>query len=273
MNLKFKHFFICITLILIIWAFFIEPYMLKVNHLTLESKELNDFKIVFVGDFHVKTYQKKRLIQVVNKINELQPDLVLAAGDFVNGHDKKNSLPIECIASELSKLNAKYGFYTVLGNHDHRYGIYEIKKVFEKNGIIILNNDSKLIKIGKTNLYIAGIDDITEGNPDIVKALKNAHSPCILLTHSPDIFPFITKEENLPYTSRAKITLAGHTHGGQVCLPFVGAIIIPSDYGNKYAKGLIEENGQKLFVTKGIGTSILPIRFNCAPEIVLVTLK
>lgn len=256
--------------LLFVWAVFIEPYMLKINYLNLNLKELKGLKIVFVGDFHIKTYQHKRLVQVVDKINDLHPDLILCAGDFVNGKNKKYSLPIEEIATELSKLKPKYGFYTVLGNHDHRQGLQKIKKTLEKNGIVVLDNENRFINTGKRGFYIAGIDDITEGHPDVVKALKGVHPPCILLTHSPDIFPFMSKKENLPYTSRTRITLAGHTHGGQVVFPFVGALVVPSDYGSKYAQGLIYENNQKLFVTKGIGTSILPIRFNCCPEIIII---
>jgi len=99
-------------------------------------------------------------------------------------------------------------------------------------------------------------------SPNIYEALENTKSPTILLTHTPDIFPKVPSDVNL--------TLAGHTHGGQVRLPLLGALIVPSDYGNKYSSGLIEEKGKKMIVTNGIGVSILPIRFNCPPEIVVL---
>ena len=98
---------------------------------------------------------------------------------------------------------------------------------------------------------------------DVEKALENTQSPRILLTHSPDIFPDI-RQKNI------NLILAGHLHGGQIRIPFIGAIIVPSKYGNKYSKGLIIDNHKKMIVTKGIGTSILPVRFNCKPDFIVI---
>ena len=100
---------------------------------------------------------------------------------------------------------------------------------------------------------------------DITSTLANTHNPIILLTHSPDIFPKVPNTVNL--------TLAGHLHGGQVRLPLLGALIVPSTYKNKYVYGLIKENGKKMIVTRGIGNSILNIRINCVPEIVVISFE
>lgn len=251
-------------LILIFWSVFIEPNMLAINSLNLKSKDLNGLKIIFVGDFHVKKNQRKNLVRVVNKINEQNPDLILTTGDFVNGHNEKDSMPIEEISQELSKLKSKYGIYSVLGNHDWWQDGEKIKFFLEKNGIVVLEDESRTIKIKNQNLCIIGVEDITTRTVDIEKAFKNVSSPSILLTHSPDTFPLITKNK------KTDLVLAGHTHGGQVAIPFIGALVVPSDYGRKYAQGLIRENNKTMFVTKGIGTSILPIRFNCIPEIVVI---
>jgi len=265
-----KNFFVIICALLFIWSFFIEPNMLAVRTLNLQVQGLKGLKVVFVGDFHIKPYQKKRLSYIVKKINEQRPDLILSIGDFVSGHHPKQSLPIEDIAKEFSKLKPKYGFYAVLGNHDWWQGGERIEKVLEKNGIIVLGNENKVINIKGKKLYIAGVEDITTRNIDLVKALKNVQSPSILLTHSPDVFPFVADPGSSKITGQVDLTLAGHTHGGQVNIPFIGSLIVPSDYGQKYAQGLIKENGKAMFVTKGIGTSILPIRFNCIPEIVVI---
>lgn len=268
-----KKFFIVVLLSLIVWAFFIEPNMLTVRTLNIKVQGLKGLKVVFVGDFHVKPNQKKHLTQIVNKINEQNPDLILSTGDFVSGHKSRQSLPIEDIAKELSKLKSKYGIYAVLGNHDWWQGGEKIEKALEKNGIIVLGNENKIVNINGVKLYIAGVEDITTRNIDLVKALKNIHHPSILLSHSPDVFPFISKPSDFKITGNVDLTLAGHTHGGQVNIPFIGPLVVPSDYGKKYAQGLIKENSKIMFVTKGIGTSILPMRFNCTPEIVVINFK
>lgn len=263
-NIKMKKIIaVLFLLILIFWSVFIEPNMLAVNHLNLKSKDLKGLKIIFVGDFHVKKNQRKNLIRIVNKINEQNPDLILIAGDFVNGHNEKDSMPIEEISKELSKLKSKYGIYSVLGNHDWWQNGEKIKFFLEKNGILVLEDENSTIKIGNKKLCIIGVEDITTRKIEIEKAFKNASSPSIFLTHSPDTFPLITNK-------KPDLVLAGHTHGGQVTIPFIGALVVPSDYGRRYAQGLIEENNKTMFVTKGIGTSILPIRFNCIPEIVVI---
>jgi len=263
-------FFIIIGFLLAVWAFFIEPYLLAVTTLNLENKDLKGLKVVFVGDFHVKPSQRKNLIRIVNKINEQNTDLVLCTGDFVSGHKNNRTLPIEEISKELSKIKSKYGIYTVLGNHDWWQGGEKIGNELEKNGIVVLANESASVNFNGKKLYIAGLDDLSTRTVDIAKALDKTEAPTILLTHSPDIFPFISKQENFPLTDKVVLTLAGHTHGGQVRIPLIGATIVPTDYGERYAKGLVVENGKNMFVTKGLGTSILPVRFNCLPEIVVI---
>lgn len=262
-----------IILFVLIWSFFIEPRMLILNKKTFDIKGLEGLKIVFVGDFHIKPNQKNRLSYIVNKINEQHPDLILSTGDFVSGHDPKQSLPIEEIGKELSKLKPKYGFYAVLGNHDWWQGGEKIERVLEDNGIIVLSNQNIKININGKSLFIAGVEDMDTRNIDLPRALKSTTHPTILLTHTPDIFPFITNKSNSKITSKVDLTLAGHTHGGQVNIPFVGPLVVPSSYGKRYAKGLIEENSKTIFVTKGIGTSILAVRFNCIPEIVIINFK
>lgn len=257
-----KKIFLIIVSLLIVWSIFVEPNLLTVKTLDLHVKGLSGLKVVFVGDFHVKPYQKKRLTNVVKKINEQNPDLILTTGDFVSSYNKKFSMSIKDIAKELSKLRSKYGVYAVLGNHDWKQGGEEITRELQNIGFVVLGNENKFININGKKLYIAGVEDLTTRTVKLDKALEKTSQPTILLTHSPDVFPFITKKVDL--------TLAGHTHGGQIVLLIIGPPIVPSDYGKKYAQGLIVENNKIMFVTKGIGTSILPVRFNCMPEIVII---
>lgn len=261
-----KYFISALIILFLIYSVFVEPNMLVVKRYEIEDEALSGIKIVFVSDFHVKKYQKGRLKRTVELINKQNADIVLSAGDYVSGHKIKSTLNIEELFKELSKIKSKYGYYTVLGNHDGWIGENIISKELEKYSVKVLKNENTALNIEGRTIYIAGIEDLITGNPSVVKALNGVKAPVILLTHHPDMFTLVPYGVNL--------TLAGHTHGGQIRLPFIGALIVPSQFGNKYAMGLIEEKSdnktKKMIVTKGIGTSIIPVRFNCIPEIVVI---
>ncbi len=155
------------------YSLFIEPDKLEVNHYALQDSELHGIKIVFASDFHIKPHQQKRLKKVVELINSENPDLVLSVGDYVSGHSKNMTMPIEDITKELSKVKSKYGFYTTLGNHDGWYGADFITKSLEDNGIKVLANENSSIKINNKTFYITGVEDLMTGKPDIYKALEN----------------------------------------------------------------------------------------------------
>lgn len=252
-----KIFFITI-LLLIIWSAGVEPNIITVNKVQINDEQLRGTKIIFASDLHIKPYESFRLKRIVNIINKQNADIVLLGGDYVNGHRKGNSMPIQDIAQELAKLQSKYGTYAVIGNHDGWQGKEEAIKTFKDNNINVLVNENKMA--GK--IFIAGVDDMQTGNPDIYQALNDVKGPVILLSHTPDIFPKVPDTVNL--------TLAGHLHCGQIRFPGIGPVILPSKYGKRYAEGLIIENGKKMFASLGLGCSILPIRFNCPPEIVVI---
>jgi len=257
---------IFIAFLIIIWALFIEPNLLFVKKYTIYDSQLKGLKVVFAGDFHIGKNQQKRLEKIVAKINQQDADLILSIGDFVKGHEVKSTLRIEILAKVLSEAKSKYGFYTVLGNHDMWIYGKGIAKVLEDNGIKVLNNENISLNIDNKTLYIAGVEDMTTGHYSVNEALKDVDSPVILLSHQPDIYPKIKQKVNL--------ILAGHTHGGQVRLPLIGALLIPSRYGKRFDKSFVEEkNNNKMIITKGLGTSILPVRFNCVPEIVVIEFK
>lgn len=265
--------FILFILLMTIYCFIVEPNKLEITRYVIRDSELGGIKVVFASDFHIRPYQQKRLEKIVETINAENADIVVSAGDYVAGHTSEATMSIQDIATGLSKVKSKYGFYTVLGNHDGWYDAEWVAENLEKNGIKVLNNKNVSLNINGKKVFVAGIEDLMTGQPNIYEALygtglgigddeNGKRAPIIMLTHTPDMFPKVPKEVNL--------TLAGHTHGGQVRIPLMGTLIVPSEYGNKYANGLIEEKGKKLITTSGIGTSIIPIRFNCLPEIVVV---
>ena len=250
-----KYFLIFFT-ILFVWGFAIEPHLLTVKKYTIKNDTLKGIKLVFASDFHISRFNPGRLKRVVRLINEQNAALVLLGGDFINGHDGKFTLEIEEQSRELGKLRAET--VTVLGNHDGWYDKDRVTKALRNCGIHVLSNSS----IKSKGIWIAGVEDIQTGQPDIEKALKDTSSPRILLTHSPDIYYDVKDSVDL--------ILAGHTHGGQVYIPFIGAITVPSIYGPKFAERVIKETKNTMIITKGIGTSIFPVRFCSVPEIVVI---
>ena len=245
---------VIIFIILFVWSFFIEPNLLTVKRYKVDN--LNGKRVIFVSDFHIAKGDIGRLRRIVNKINKLNPDLVLSGGDFIKGHTGKTTMPIERQAKELAKIKAPV--ITVLGNHDGWYDKYTVKTELEKVGITVLHNTN--IKIN--DLYISGVEDLQTSSPNIDTALENTEFPRILLTHTPDIYYDVKQDVDL--------ILAGHVHGGQVRVPFYGALLVPSKYGNKFSCGDFKETQNRMIVTRGLGTSILPLRFCDSPEIVVL---
>lgn len=243
-------------IIFVIYLTVVEPNILTVKRIEIKNEKMKGLRIVFASDFHFKPFERHRLARIVKKINEQNPDVIFLGGDYVNGHKKGNTLDIETIAEGLGTLKSKYGTFAVMGNHDGWQGKKDIIEAFEAVGITVLENSSR----GLERFSVAGVEDLQTGNPDIAKALRGVNSPVILLSHTPDVIEDVPEEVDL--------LLSGHTHGGQVVL--FKPLTVPSKYGTKYAYGLFEARGGKMFVSKGLGTSILPLRFNCLPEIVVV---
>ena len=243
-----------------------EPYFLKITPYQLKNKALSDIKIVFATDFHVApyTWEKWRLQKIIDTINAQKPDLVILGGDYVNRHTQNTTMAPTEIAKALQKIKAPK--VAVLGNHDFYYGKNNTKKALENAAIPVLDNQNIKFVIHNKELMVAGVADYYTDKPDIDKALPKTSAPTIFVTHSPDVFPQL---KNQPFT----LALAGHTHGGQITLPFIGALFVPSDFGRRYTGGIYRENNKPLIVSTGLGTSLLPLRFNNRPEIVVVEFK
>lgn len=256
-----------------IYAFFIEPNRLVVREETIQlpnwPASFNNLRVAVVSDLHVGSpfIDAQKLQLIVSKINQAQPDLIVLLGDYViqSVWGGKFVEP-EIIAENLKGLRARYGVYAVLGNHDWWYNDQRVRGALEANGIRVLDDDVARIEQNGQAIWLAGLKDAWTNRTDIEGTLRKItdESPIIALTHNPDLFVRIPP--------RVVLTLAGHTHGGQVNLPFVGRLRVPSMYGQRYAAGHVVENNHHLFVTTGIGTSIIPIRFRVPPEIVILTL-
>ncbi|MFL6374780.1 MAG: metallophosphoesterase, partial [Pyrinomonadaceae bacterium] len=175
-------------------------------------------------------------------------------------------------------LQARYGVYAVLGNHDGWFNDDVVARELKRIGCTVLANEVATIEVNGKKLRLVGFRDHLELAPrwnqisaDAKEMLGDGKGQIIVLEHSPDILPTITGD--LSISPDLKLILAAHTHGGQVWLPFIGAPVVPSSYGQKYVAGHIRENGVDMFVTTGIGTSVLPFRFLVPPEIAVLTLR
>lgn len=251
----------------------IEPGLMVTTELEVESPALKSegapYKIAFVADLHVGAPHAglDRMEDLVAEINGHEPDLVLLGGDFViHGVPFGDFVAPDATAAVLAGLQARDGVVAVLGNHDWWYNGADVRQALERVGITVLENQTLAVATESNTLWIAGLADDTTRWPDLPKTLAQVTGPgpVIVLAHDPASFATVPFEP--------VITLAGHTHGGQVYLPFIGAPIVPGRAPRRYAYGLIQEAGRALYVTSGIGTSILPIRFNMPPEIVVLTL-
>ncbi len=258
-----------------LWAFIIEPSSLVTRRVTLQipnwRPELQGMKVAMLTDLHVGSpyIGIEKIKQVVARTNAERPDLVVLLGDFVihNVVGGRFVKPAP-VAEALKGLLAPLGVVAVLGNHDWWYDGPRITRALRQAGIVVLENEAYRIQFNGKPVWIVGIADAMTRSPDVVGPLQQVSDsdPIILITHNPDLF-----FRDIP--SRVSLTLAGHTHGGQVNLPLLGRLIVPSYFGQRYAIGHVVEGGRHLFVSSGIGTSILPVRFRVPPEIVILTLQ
>ena len=207
------------------------------------------------------------LERIIERTNAIHPDLILLTGDYVVTNVVGGTFVApETTAAALRALHAPLGMYAVLGNHDCWLDAPRVRTAFEREGIPVLDDAAREIDPSR-RLWLAGIGDFWEERHDVRAALADVPDDAVVLvfTHNPDVFPHVP--------DRVALTIAGHTHGGQVALPFIGRPIVPSQYGERYAIGHVVENGRHLFVSPGIGTSLFPIRFRVPPEISVVTLR
>ncbi len=246
-------------------------------HLRSLPAAFDGLRIAQLSDIHLDEYTEPFFLRrAIEEINRLQPDLVLLTGDFVSdgplGREFAFGAAWQC-ANILREVTCRE-LYGILGNHDVRVGRRWISKALTTNGITMLTNANRPIERGGSRMWLAGLDDPVEGHPDPEKAIppsirKVPNEPVILMCHAPDYADDLLEH---PAGQAVDLMVSGHTHGGQVRLPLVGALSLPT-LGEKYVEGRFRLGEMQLYVNRGIGTVGVPFRLNCPPEITLMTLR
>ena len=235
-------------------------------HLPSLPREWIGTRIVHFSDVHLGHFCTPDDLQsVVDLIGKEKPDLICFTGDLVEDGTEMlgEAVPV------LARLAAPLGKYAVLGNHDYRNRKPQlVRDALDAAGFTVLHNQHARLQKGNAPFFIAGVDDLLLGTPDLDSALKGitADHPVILLAHEPD---FADVSAQAP----VHLQLSGHSHGGQVRLPFVGAVVTPP-MARKYVQGLnyAGEQNMPVYTNRGLGTTQLPIRFLCRPEMTVLTL-
>jgi len=258
-----------------VYANRIEPSMLEINTYEIKHplipKSFDGIRIVQFSDTHLGFhYTLGQFEKLMTRINELEPDLIFFTGDLLDEPNKFEG--IHKVAPLLQQLKAPLGKYCVFGNHDHGgYGSDIYRNLMEiSNFKVLLNESQQISQKDGSSIFLLGIDDRMLGRPNIENADKNVPKKAfkILLSHAPDV-----ADEAAAYDIHWQ--LSGHSHGGQVKIPFLGALVIPP-YAQNYPEGyyLIGEQPQMaLYVNRGIGTTRLPFRFMSKPELTVFELK
>jgi uncharacterized protein len=259
-----------------VYAWLIEPNMLVVRRVTILSGDWQGapLTIAAIGDTHVASphVDVRRMERIVARINALHPDLVVLLGDYVGSHESRakrsgrERSQVQGGIATFASLDAPLGVIGVIGNHDVWYGREIIAQAMTEAGVATLWNRNVVVEREGGDFVVAGLEDDKTGHPDFAAALDGAPDiDTIIISHSPDPF------HDMP--DGPALMLAGHSHCGQVTIPFIGRPITPLRHGERYVCHRIDENGHILYVTGGIGTSILPVRFLNPPEISLITLR
>jgi predicted MPP superfamily phosphohydrolase len=262
----------------------LEPRWIEVTRVDVTLPglpgQLHGFTVAHLSDFHLGEYVGiEHVRRAVEMTNRLAPDLIVLTGDFVYGSATYSA----ACAEALESLEATLGVHAVLGNHDVWTDADQVAANLIARGISLLRNEARVLDLGSTRLWLLGLEDtgytagflggcwgefqaLWQETRDALAAMLEAippDEPRLLLVHNPDF------TEMLP-DARIDLALSGHTHGGQVRLPLVGALVVPSCFGQKYSGGLAQAPNTPVYVSRGIGLIAPPLRFNCRPEITLL---
>lgn len=254
------------------YGVYIEPRWLRLAQADLVVPNLppalDGLRIAQLSDLHLLPYVRAEHIRrAVALANSRQPDLIVLTGDYA---DELGALQV--LPGLLRELRAPLGVYAVLGNHDMWLGENEVLAALRAGGTVPLDNRGVVLEYRGAALYLAGLADGFSGTPDLHAALADlpANTPCIVLAHEPD------QADQVAQDGRVHVQLSGHSHGGQVRLPWLGAPVLPP-MAQRYPEGLYRVGSMWLYTTRGVGLIGPPfgppVRFNCRPEVALLTLR
>lgn len=271
-----KAVLVLIVLLILSWPF-IEPFMLETESVTLTAEDLpasiGQLRIVYAADIHQGgLYTQRRVNDLVNHINACNADIVLLGGDYAN-----DSAGAIAFFQNLPRIHSRYGVYAVPGNHDRTVpesNLTTLRAAMLEAGVTPLVNAVSRVRIGTSDIWIAGVDDISNGYPDLagVASQVSASDYVIFLCHSPAIIPDALKAVDASgRQSWFDLGLFGHTHGGQVAL--IGSLLRDGGVSGEYTSGWLRQNRIDLLVTRGVGTTGLPVRLFCTPQIHLITVN
>jgi hypothetical protein len=260
----------------------VEPMGLIVTRYALTPRQWpagRKLTITVIADLHAGGPDMKlpHIKRVVDTAQQLNGDLIVLLGDFNAWYTHFAWEPVAdpVWAGELARLSAPLGVWSILGNHDWWHDLAGVRSALAGAHIPVLQNNAVLLGAAGQRFWLAGLGDQlayrigyakfrgVDDLPGTMAQIKT-DDPVLLLAHEPDIFPDVS--------SRVALTLAGHTHGGQIRVPFLWERHVPSKYGARYAYGHVIENDRHLIVSGGLGTSIIPARLGVPPEIVHITL-
>lgn len=261
----------------------IEPSRVAIHDVPVHVPNLpaawEGLTIAHLTDLHRSRYVSAAyLCECVARANALSPDLMVFTGDYLShtrgprrryvyGDDAEAEQFAHEAAQCIGRARARHGVFASLGNHDHWYDAGTVTRLIEAAGVPVLRNQSVAVTIRGEPLPIIGLGDMWTEPPDFPRAFAGVDAPVTLvLMHNPDPFEHWAQPGS-------HLILAGHTHGGQVNIPFYGPPIIPSNYGRKYARGLFRRGAAQMYVNAGLGCIFPPVRFNCRPEIALLHLR
>ena len=256
-------------------GYFVGPAHLRVESINLRLRRLTQafhgLRIVQLSDIHMGGWMNAdRFRQIANLVSYHQPDLLFLTGDFLVGHNfnKSSEEHLQDLVIILSPLSKVIPTFAVLGNHDYWTNVNAVREMLKSSGITELTNSVFTLTRGNEHLHLCGVDDVWEGKVRLDKVIHQLKddSAAILLAHEPDF----ADQSSVSY--RFDLQISGHSHGGQVVLPFIGPPILPY-LGQKYPSGLYKVRNMYQYTNRGAGTGRLPIRMNCPPELTLFTLE
>lgn len=240
----------------------VVPIQLTIPHL---DRAFDQFKVVQISDLHIGRYMpESRFARIIQLVNQQQPDAIAITGDIVTKHSRFQA---EKLQQQLSQLQAKTVIVAVLGNHDHSEKIKLLKRILAQSKINNLDNQVYIVERGSKKLAFAGLDDPYWGKPNLNKILDHLPEqvPTIFLVHEPD---YIEKSAK---THKFALQLSGHSHGGQIRIPFFAPLVLPYG-GQKYFAGLNQVEDTITYTNRGLGMTNLPMRIGSRPEITVFTL-